>query len=98
MLVLFFDAVETVSPFLSVSISGKEEYQIINASTANTIAIMIYGVIILDVSSCNKASFAAASVVALIFVSNGVAFFNTMAPKMRGLIIPAVLLQTPMIL
>src|SRR5690606_19158997 len=82
----------------SDSISGKEDFLMMNASKKRIIAMIIYGLMIRELSWSSNTSFATGSFSAIIAVSSFAASFKTIAPMISGLKAPAILLQRPIIL
>src|SRR5665647_24467 len=83
---------------LLVSISGSIENLIINPSPKRTTAILAYGTITLCIKA-SKAAFLVTSSIKGIWRNNSVSVgLSIAAASNNGAIIPAVLLQTPIIL
>src|ERR1035437_551385 len=98
MLVFPLLASATILFSLFVSISGNTEYLIINPSANRTAAVQAYGTITLFINSSNTPFLVASSIKGICLNNSLSVGFNIAAAKSNGAIIPAVLLQTPMIL
>src|SRR5664280_2583968 len=88
----------TVAFSLLVSISGNIEYLIINPSPKRTTAILAYGTITLRINPSNAAFLVTASISGNCLNNSVSVGLSITAANNNGAIIPAVLLQTPIIL
>ncbi len=91
-------ALATSAFSLLVSISGNMEYLIINPIPKRTTAMPAYGTITLRINSFNAASFAASSINGICRNSSVSVGLSMAAASNNGAMIPAVLLQTPIML